>query len=158
MCWHVPTCDIILGTSDTNHLDLICMLTCVSTYGHADMCRYVTICVDICRHVQVCANMWNHSWHLWHQLFGPYLHAGMCQHIWTCRHVLICADMCRYVPTCSITLGTSAANHLNHTCMLACVSTYGHTDMCWYVPTCTLTLGTSNANHLDLISMLVCIT
>ena len=38
MCRHMPTCDIIFGPYDTNDLDLICMLTYVSTCGHADMC------------------------------------------------------------------------------------------------------------------------
>ena len=99
MCWHVLTCDIILGTSDANHLDLISMLTYVCQ--HIWTCRHVSICVNICWHVPACANMWNHSWHLWYQPFGPYLHAGMCQHMWTCRDVLICTDRCRYVPTCA---------------------------------------------------------
>ena len=138
----------------------------------------IPTCVDMCQHLLTCANMWNHSRHLWYQPFGPYLHAGMSQHMWTCRDVLICtdmcrhvliwADMCRYVPTYSITLGTSDTNHLDLTCMLACVSTFGHSDMCWYVPLCadmcrhvpkcTITLGISDTNPLDLLCMLACVS
>ena len=92
MCRYVPTCSITLGTSDTNQLNLIFTLACGSACGHADMC-YVPTCADMCRHVLICANMQHHSWHLWYQPFEPYLHAGMCQHMWTCRHVLICADI-----------------------------------------------------------------
>ena len=120
MCWHVPTCSIILGTSDTNHLDLTSMLACVSTCGHADMCWYVP----------TCANMWHHSQHLWYQSFGHDLQSSMCQHMWTCRHVLICADMCRHVPTYDIILGPSDTNHLDLTSILVYVS--AHVDM----PTC----------------------
>ena len=126
MCRHVLTYRITFGTSDTKHLDLTSKLACVSTCGHADMCW----CVP------TCANMYHHPRHLWYQQCGPYLHADMCQHMWTCRHVLICADMWWYVPTCDITLGTCDTNHLDLTSKLACVNTCGHADMCWCVPTC----------------------
>ena len=147
----------------------ICAGTCrrVSTPGN------MTTCADMCRHMPKCDI-----------IFGPYdtndldLHADICQHMWTCWHVLICADMCRhvliwadmcrYVPTYSITRGTSDTNHLDLTCMLACVSTFGHADMCWYVPTCadmcrhvatySITFGTSDTNHLDLTSKLACVS
>ena len=49
MCRHVLTYDIILGASDTNHLDLCSMLACVSTCGHADM--WPLMCADMCQHV-----------------------------------------------------------------------------------------------------------
>ena len=89
MCRYVPKCTITLGISDTNHLDLIWMLACVSTCGHADMCWYVTACADMCQHV------------------AP-LSASLIQTIWTssvCWHVSAhvdmptCADMCRHVLT-----------------------------------------------------------
>ena len=51
MCRYVPTCEATLITSDTNHLDLISLLACVSTCGHADMCWYVPTCADACQHV-----------------------------------------------------------------------------------------------------------
>ena len=38
MCRHVSTCDINFDTSYSDHLDVIQMLTCVSTGGNADMC------------------------------------------------------------------------------------------------------------------------
>ena len=91
MCRHVPTCTITIGIFDTNPLGLICMLACVSTFGHANMCWYVPTCADMKHHFR----------HLWYQTFGIYLQAGMCQHMWTCRHVLTCADMCRQVPICA---------------------------------------------------------
>ena len=154
---HVPTYSITLGTSDTNHLELTCMLACVSTFGHA------LICADMGWYVLTCANMYHHSRHLWCKPFGPYLHAGTCQHIWTCRHVLICTDMCQhvaslsapliptiwtlppcwyvsahvYMPICAdITLGTYDTNHLDMICIPVCVSTCGHADTRWYVLTC----------------------
>ena len=201
-CWHVsahvdmPTCagmcryvstyntSITLGTSDTNHLDLVCMLLCVSTCGHADMCQHVAslsafliqtiwalsprchvsahmdmpTCADMSRHVLTCADMWHHFWPIWYQWVGSYLHADICQHMWTCwyvptcadmcRHVLICADMCRYVPTCnvSITISTPDSNQLDLICtwqvsahveMPACADMCRHVliyaDMCQYV-------------------------
>ena len=45
-CRHVPIYDVTLGTFDINHLDLIWMLACVNTCGHADMCWYVPTCAD----------------------------------------------------------------------------------------------------------------
>ena len=79
----------------------------------------------------------------------------MCQHLWTCRHVLICADMCQHVKPLSAplipTIWTSS-------CMLACVSTFGHADMCWHVPTYDINLVTSDSDHLYLIQMLACVS
>ena len=143
MCWyvptcadmsrHVPTCDINIDTSYSDHLDLIWMLACVSTCGHADMCWYVP----------TCANTWNHSQHHWYQPFEIYLecwhvsaHLDMPTYADMCRHVPRCADMCRHVPTCDINIDTSYSNNLDLIWMLACVSTFGHADMCWYVPAC----------------------
>ena len=133
MSRYVPTCSITLDTSNTNHLDLICMLACVKPVDMpicADMCEHVTsisahvipiiwtlsacwhvsahvdmpTCVDMCQHVPTCANMWNHSRHFWYQPFGPYFLADMCQHIWTYPQVLICADMYPHVASLSAPL------------------------------------------------------
>ena len=126
MFWYVPTCDITLGTCDTNHLDLICIPVCVSTCGHADMCWYVP----------TCANMCHHSRYVWYEPFGPYLHAGMCRHIWTCRHVLICADMCQHVASFSAPLIPTIWT------LPPCWHVSAHVDMpkcanmCRHVPTC----------------------
>ena len=54
ICRHVQICSITLGTFGTNHLDPVGMLACISTCGHAPMCR----------HLPACANMWCHSRHL----------------------------------------------------------------------------------------------
>ena len=115
-CRHVPTCainvtcDINLDTSYSDHLDVIQMLTCVSTGGNADMSWYVPTCADMCRHMPTCETtlLTSDTNHL-----NLIFHAGMCQHIWTCRHVLICADMCWHVPTCDINLDTSYSDHLD---------------------------------------------
>ena len=88
MCRHVPTCDINIDTSYSDHLDLIWMLACVSISGHAGMCWYVP----------TCANMWNHSHHLLYQPFVTYL---ACWHVSTNWDMPTCADMCRHVLICT---------------------------------------------------------
>ena len=155
MCRYVPTCSITLGISDANHLDLICMLACVSTCGHADMCWYVPTCADMCQDVAsfsapLIPTIWTlpPCWHVSAHVDMP-ICAYMCQHvtslsapmipiIWTwsaiqyvSAHVDMptCANMCWHVPTYDIILGTSDTNHLDLCSMLACVSTCGHADM-----------------------------
>ena len=122
ICRYVPTCSVTLGTSDTNHLDLICMLVCVSTYGHADMCWYVPTCVGMCQqHVtslptpmipiiltlSACCHVSAHMWTCQHVTSLP---APLKRIIWTlstCWHVLvhedmqISTDMRRRVLTCA---------------------------------------------------------
>ena len=82
ICRYVPTCSVTLGTSDTNHLDLICMLVCVSTYGHADMCWYVPTCVGMCQ---------QHVTSLPTPMIPIILTLSACCHVsahmWTCQHV-----------------------------------------------------------------------
>ena len=150
MCRHVPTCDITLGTSDTNHLDLTSKLACVSTCGHADMCQHVSslsaylirtlwilsACWHVSAHVDMptCANMYHHSRHIWYEPFGPYLHAGMHQHIWTCRHVLICADMCRHVLICADMCQHVAS--LSAPLLPTILTFYLHAGMCQHIWTC----------------------
>ena len=136
MCWYVPTCDITLGTCDTNHLELICISVCVSTCGHVDMCWYVPS-ANMCWHVPTCditlgTSDTNHL-----DLTSKLACVSTCGHADMCCYVPTYADMCRHVPTCTITLGISDTNPLELICVLACVSTFGHADMCWYVPTCT---------------------
>ena len=102
-CWHVPTCDINLDTSDSDNLYLIWMLACVSICGHVDMCWYVSTCADICRHEPTCdinLDTFDSS-HL-----DP---IGMLACVSICGN----ADMCWYVPTYDATLSTSDTNHLN---------------------------------------------
>ena len=181
MC-RVPTCDITLGTSDTNHLDLTSKLACVSTCGHADMCRHVPTCnitlgisdtnplditcmlacvstldmptcADMCRHLLICVDMCQHVPSLSVSLIRTLSTVSACWHVSAHLDMPTCADMCRHVSTCRITLGTSDANQFDLICMLACVSTYGHADVCWHVPTCSITLGTSDTNHLDQIQI-----
>ena len=108
MCQHVPTYNINVPTcaGKCQHVkplaasliptiwNLFCMLTYVSTFGHADMCWYVPTCADMCRH----ANMWNHSQHLWYQSFETYL---ACWHVSAHFDMPTCADMCRHVPICA---------------------------------------------------------
>ena len=110
MCWYEPTC------ADMCRHVLTCAGMCqhvtslsaplIPTIWTLPTSWYVTAhvdmptCADMCRRVPICANMYHHSRHLWYKPFGPYLHAGMCQHMWTCRHVPICANMwhhCRHL-------------------------------------------------------------
>ena len=85
MCRHVTTCDINLDTCYSDHLDLIQILVCVSTCGHADMCWYLPTCAGKCQYVK------------------PIL-APLIPTIWTLSCMLACvstfghADMCWYVP------------------------------------------------------------
>ena len=51
MCRHVVTCQHATLIS-TPLIDLIQMLACVSTCGHADMCWYVPTCPGMCQHVK----------------------------------------------------------------------------------------------------------
>ena len=88
MSRHVPTCDINIDTSYSDHLDLIWMLACVSVCRHGDMCWYVPTC-----ETTLSTSDTNH--------LKLILHAGMCQQIGTCRYVPICADMCWHVLTCA---------------------------------------------------------
>ena len=93
LCWHVPTCSITLGTSDTNHLHLISLLTCVSTCEHANMCWYVPKCADMCQHVvSLSVPLILIIWTLfacWHVS----THVDMPTCVNMCRHVHMCANM-----------------------------------------------------------------
>ena len=96
MCWYVPTCDINLDTSYSDHLDLIWMLACVSICGHVGMCWYVPTCAfaGMCQHVKPLSPplipiIWNLSCML--ACVSKLGHADMCQ------HVLTYADMCQHM-------------------------------------------------------------
>ena len=146
MCRHMPTCDIIFGPCDTNDLDLICMLTYVSTCGHADMCWYVLICADMCRHVLMCADMCRYvptcNITLGTSDTNHLDLITMLARVSTCGH----ADMCWHVPTYTDTwhhfrplwyqwLGSYLhADICQH--MWTCWHVLICTDMCPYVPTC----------------------
>ena len=139
-CWHMPA-----------HVDMLTII----------LCRHVPICADMCWYGPTCANMYHQSQHLWCKPFGPYLHAGMCQHIWTCRHVLICADMSWYGPTCADMCQHIASLSAPLIPTIWTLSPCWHVsaqvdmpicaDMCRHVPTYDITLGTYATNHLDMI-------
>ena len=111
--WHVRTCNITLSTSDTNQLDLILVLACVSTCGHVDMCWHVLTCAntfstsdtnaDKSRHVRTCANTFSNfeTNHFKHSLVPTSWGVLACVNTWkhadTCRYVLTCASMCQHV-------------------------------------------------------------
>ena len=102
MCRYVPTCSITFGISDINHLDLICMLACVSTCGHADMCWYVPTCADISRYVPTYDIILSTS---------DTNHLDLCSMlacVSTCGHAdmlpLMCADMSQHVASLSAPL------------------------------------------------------
>ena len=110
MCRHVPTCDINHDTSDSDHLDLIWMLACVSICGHVGVCWYVPICTGMCEHVKplsapLIPTIWNLSCML--ACVSKLGHANVC---W---YVPACADMFRHVPTCDINHDTSYSDHLD---------------------------------------------
>ena len=118
MAWHSErmsqsgcrhTCDIIFGPFDRrDDLDLICMLTCASTCGHADMCWYVPtsvdICANVCWHVQVCApcetTLGNYDTNNFDLACIPVC-VSTCGCADMCWYVPTCADMCRHVLTCA---------------------------------------------------------
>ena len=129
MFQHVPTCSITLGTSAAKHLDIICMLACVRTYGHADMCWYVPTCADMCQHVaSLSAPLLPTIWTL-----SACLHVSAHMDMPTCadmcRHVLTCADMCQHVASRSSPLMPTIWT------LSPCWYVSAHADMCWYVPT-----------------------
>ena len=136
MCRYVPTCTSTLGISDTNHLDLICMLACVSSCGHADMCWYVPTCADMCWHVTSLSAplipiIWTlpTSWYV-----SAHVDMPTCADMY--RHVPTCADMCQHVLALSASLiptiwTLSACWHVSvHVDMPTCA------DMCRHVPIC----------------------
>ena len=146
VCRRVPICDIALGTYDTNHFDLICILLCVSTCGHADICWYVPTCADMCQHVaSLSASLIQIIWTLF-PCWRVSVHKDMptcvdvCQHVTSLSAPLIptiwnwsafqyvlahvgmptCADMCRHVLTC------------RHVSM--CANMWHHSRHLWYQP------------------------
>ena len=132
-CWHVSApVDMLICTYMCRHVKpllapliptiwtLSCMLACVSTFGHADMCWYVPTCADMCRHVTL--------------TLKPLIATlSRCWHVSAPVDMLISADMCQHVKLLSAPLIPTIRTL---SWMLACVSTFGHADMCWYVPAC----------------------
>ena len=110
MCQHSWTSRHVLICADICRHVASLSSSLIPTIWTLPPCWYVSArvdmptCADMCRHVLICADMWQHvaslSAPLMPTILTLYLHAGMCQHVWTCRHVLICADMCWYVPIC----------------------------------------------------------
>ena len=101
MCLQVPVGDSTLSTCDTNHIDLIWMLTYGSTWKHADICLHGSTCAHMYRDVLTCADTKQHHRQIWYQSFGPNMDADTCQHLWTCQHMLIWAYICRHVLICA---------------------------------------------------------
>ena len=140
-CWHMsahvdmPTCadmcQHVASLSASLMQTIWTLSACWYVSAHMDMPTWA----DLSRHVLTCAKMWHHSRHLWYQPFGPYLQAGMCQHMWTCRHVLICADICQHVPSLTASLIPTIWT-LSCQPMSAHISTCRHAQMCWHVPAC----------------------
>ena len=81
MCWCVPTCADMYQHVPSPSATLIPTMRTLSARWHVSAHVVMPTCADMCRHVLICADMWHHSWHLWYQSVGPYLQAGMCQHI-----------------------------------------------------------------------------
>ena len=162
MCQHVKPLSAPMIPTIWN---VPCMLACVSTFGHIDMCWYVPICADMCRHVPTCdINLdTSDSDHL------DLIYMAAC--VSTCGH----ADMCWYVPTCANTWNHS--QHLwyqpfeiylecwhvsAHLDMPTCADMSRHVptcaDMSRHVPTCDINIDTSYSDHLHLIWMLPCVS
>ena len=136
MCRYVPTCSITLCTSDTNHSDLICALTCVSTCVHADMCWYVPKCADMCRHVPtrditLGTRDTNHL---------DLICIPVC--VSTCGYAT-CVDMCWHVPTCA-----NMWHHYQHLWYQP-FQPYFHADVCQYIWTCQRMPTCANMCHVQ---------
>ena len=162
MCWHVPTCDINLDTSDSDHLDFIYMPACVSICGHADMCWYVSACAGMCQHVQslsapLIPTIWNLSWML--ACVSTFGHADMFWCVLTCasmwhqpRHLLqrsfrpyLDAAMCQYLWTWHVLICADICRHVP-----ACANMWNHSQHLWYQPFETCLAYWHVSAHLDM--------